>query len=202
MAPTLALAAAADEEHGGFWATAFPIIPHPGELIFGIVAFVILYVVVAKKVVPRLEAVYAERTAAIEGGMHKAEEAQAEAQRALEEYRAQLANAQGEAGKIRQEAREQAASIIAEARSEAVTQAERIVDSGSRQLEAERQQAYTQLRGEVGRLAIDLASRIVGESLEEEARQRRTVDRFLESLDQADTASAGRHQSAAPTGRP
>jgi len=59
---TTSLVAAADE---GGWANAYPIIPHPGELVFGIIAFAILYVVVAKKVVPRLEAMYAERASAI-----------------------------------------------------------------------------------------------------------------------------------------
>ena len=63
----------------GVWATAAPIIPHPLEFFFGLVCFAILYVVVSKKVVPRLEQIYAERTAAIEGGMNKAEEAQAQA---------------------------------------------------------------------------------------------------------------------------
>ena len=68
---------------GGFWATAAPIIPHPMEFFFGLVVFAILYYVVAKRVVPRLEEIYAERTAAIEGGIHKAEEAQAAAEGAL-----------------------------------------------------------------------------------------------------------------------
>ncbi len=61
----------------GFWATAAPIIPHPLEFFFGLATFALLYVVVKQKVVPRLEQIYAERTAAIEGGMNKAEEAQA-----------------------------------------------------------------------------------------------------------------------------
>ena len=54
-----------------------------------------------------------------------------------------------------------------------------IVTSGHTQIEADRNQAQNALRQDVGRLAVDLASRIVGESLEDEARQRRVVDRFL-----------------------
>ena len=78
-------------------AEQLPVLPHTGELIFGIVAFAILYVIVQKKVVPNLEKAYADRTAAIEGGMHKAEEAQQQAQAALEQYKAQLAEARAEA---------------------------------------------------------------------------------------------------------
>jgi F-type H+-transporting ATPase subunit b len=168
----------------------YPILPHLGELIFGIVAFVILYVVVARKVVPRLEELFAERAAAIEGGMEKAEQAQAEAAAALEEYRSRLAEARQEASRIRAEAQAEGAAIIAELREQAQTEAARITAGANQQIEAARQQAVVQLRAEVGRLAIDLASRIVGESLEDEARQRRTVERFLDELDGAEPAGS------------
>jgi F-type H+-transporting ATPase subunit b len=160
-----------------------PILPLWGELVFGVVAFAILYWVVAKRVVPRLEEVYAERTAAIEGGMQQAEQAQAEAQAALEQYQAQLHEARAEANRIREEAREQGASIVAELRAQAQTEAARITDSAKKQIEAERQQAIVQLRSEFGTLSTDLASRIVGESLHDETRQKGIVDRFLAELE-------------------
>ncbi len=144
----------------GFWATAAPIIPHPLEFFFGLACFAILYVVVKQKVVPRLEQIYAERTAAIEGGMNKAEEAQAQAQAALEPYQAQLVEARAEAS--------------------------RITETAHKQIEAERQQAVVSLRGDVGRMSTELAGRIVGESLEDEARQRGIVERFLAELESGD----------------
>jgi len=170
---------AATDGGGGFWESAYPIIPHPGELIFGFIAIAILYWIVAKKVVPRLESIYAERTAAIEGGIAKAEQAQAEASAALQQYQAQLTEARTEAARIRQQAQEEGAAIVAELRQRAQEEANRITAAATQQIQAERQQAMVQLRSEVGRLATDLASRIVGESLEDEARQRRVVDRFL-----------------------
>jgi F-type H+-transporting ATPase subunit b len=112
----------------GFWATAAPIIPHPLEFFFGLACFAILYVVVAKKVVPRLEQIYAERTAAIEGGMNKAEEAQAQAQAALEQYQAQLVEARSEAARIREDAKAQGAQIIAEIGEDAPSDGNRITD--------------------------------------------------------------------------
>jgi F-type H+-transporting ATPase subunit b len=172
-------------EGKSFWEDAYPIIPHPAELIFGFVAFAILYWVVAKKVVPRLEAMYAERTAAIEGQIAEAGQAQAQAQEALERYTAQLAEARQEAAKIREDAREQGSQIVAEMRAKAQAEAQRITDAASAQIEAERQQTIVALRSEVGRLATDLAGRVVGESLEDEARQRRTVERFLAELEAA-----------------
>ena len=164
-------------------ADKLPVLPNWGELIFGFVAFIILLVIVQKKVVPNLEKAYADRTAAIEGGMHKAEKAQQEAQVALEQYKAQLAEARGEGSRIRAEAQEQGAAIIAELRAQAQTEANRITESAHAQIEAERQQAMVSLRTDVGRLSTDLASRIVGESLHDETRQNGIVDRFLAELE-------------------
>jgi F-type H+-transporting ATPase subunit b len=167
-------------------ADKLPILPHWGELIFGFIAIAILYVIVKSKVVPNLEKAYADRTAAIEGGMHQAEEAQQQAQAALEQYNAQLAEARVEAGRIRSEAQEQGAAIIAEFRLQAQAEANRIAEAAHKQIEAERQQAVVSLRSEVGRLSTELASRIVGESLHDETRQSGIVDRFLAELEQGE----------------
>ncbi|HZW45649.1 MAG TPA: F0F1 ATP synthase subunit B [Dermatophilaceae bacterium] len=164
-------------------AEQLPVLPHWGELIFGLIAIAILYVIVQKKVVPNLEKAYSDRTAAIEGGMHKAEEAQQEAQAALEQYKAQLAEARAEAGHIRAEAQERGAAIIVELRAQAQVETNRMTEAAHKQIEAERQQAVVSLRSEVGRLSTELASRIVGESLHDEARQSGIVERFLTELE-------------------
>lgn len=138
------VAAAAEDTTG----ERLPILPLWGELIFGVIAFAILYWVVATKVVPNLEKAYAERTAAIEGGMQQAEEAQQQAQAALEQYQAQLAEARAEAVRIREEAREQGAAIVVEMRGHAQAEANRITEAAHKQIEAERQQAVVSLRSE------------------------------------------------------
>ncbi|KHL18481.1 F-type H+-transporting ATPase subunit b [Mumia flava] len=167
-----------------------PLIPHVPEIILGIVFFLILVALIAKFVVPSFEKAYAERTAAIEGGMKEAERAQDEAKEALEKYTAQLAEARHEAARIREEAREQGAEIVAEMRSQAQAEADRITASAHSQIEAERVQAIQQLRREVGEISTQLASSIVGESLEDEARQRRTVERFMVDLEGSSNGSA------------
>ena len=153
-----------------------------------IIFVVLLTVVIWKFVVPRFEETYAERTAAIQGGMEKAEKAQAEAQAALQQYQAQLAEARSEAAKIREEAKTQGTQIIAELREQAQSEAARIRQAAESQLEAERAQVMIQLRSEIGGLATTLAGRIVGESLADDERARRTVDRFLADLE-SDSAS-------------
>ncbi|MEU4246399.1 F0F1 ATP synthase subunit B [Amycolatopsis sp. NPDC026612] len=162
-----------------------PIIPHIPEVILGIVAFVILLLVLKKYVVPRFEAAYEERAQMIEGGIEKAERAQAEAEEALAKYKAQLHEARTEAAKIRDDARLEAEQIKAELRAEAEAESQRIVAQGQAQLQAQKAQIIAELRADMGRNAVELASRIVGESLEDEARRRGTVDRFLAELETA-----------------
>src|SRR5829696_1295085 len=180
-------------------ATENPLLPKPIEMILSIVFVLLLTLVIWKMVVPRFEATYSERTTAIQGGIEKAEKAQ---EAALQEYQAQLAEARTEAARIREDAKTQGAQILAEMREQAQAESARIRASAETQLEAERTQVMTQLRSEIGGLATTLASRIVGESLDDDERARRTVDRFLAELErQGEGQQAGEAEST-PAGRP
>lgn len=179
----LVIAAQAEEEN--------PLIPPIPELVIGLIAFFILFGILAKMLLPRINKVLEERHDAIEGGIERAETAQAEAQRTLEEYRAQLAEARHEAARLRQEAQEQGAVLIQEMRAEGQRQRDEIIAAGHAQLAAERRQAEQILRQDVGKLATDLAGRVVGESLEDHVRQSRIIDRFLDELEEQSDASGG-----------
>jgi F-type H+-transporting ATPase subunit b len=167
-----------------------PLLPEWPELIIGTISFVIVFAVLARVLMPRIQKTLAERTDAIEGGIQRAEDAQAKANRTLEQYQAQLQEARHEAARLREEAKEQGAQIIAEMREQAQAEARRITEAAQAQLVADRQQALAALRNEVGAISVELASKIVGESLTDEARQHRLVDRFLDELE------AGRAQPA------
>lgn len=162
---------------------ANPLLPEWPELVIGAIAFLIVFALLAKVLLPRIQKTLEERTDAIEGGLQRAEETQAEAERVLEQYRQQLAEARHEAARLRQEATEQGAQIIAEMREQGEAERQRLVAAAHAQIDADRQQAINSLRSEVGTMAVELASRVVGESLDNEARQRRIVERFLEDLE-------------------
>ncbi|MFM7360168.1 MAG: F0F1 ATP synthase subunit B [Actinomycetales bacterium] len=162
-----------------------PVIPHPVEIVVGLIAFSLLFYVLKIKVVPKFEKAYEDRSNAIQGGLAKAEKAQLEAESALKQYKAQLADARGEAQNIREEARVQGASIIEEFRSKAQEEAARITEQAQQAIESERQAAINSLRKEVGTLATELASKIVGEALNDQVLQSRVVDRFLSDLEKS-----------------
>jgi F-type H+-transporting ATPase subunit b len=177
------------------------LLPATYDIVWSTVVFVVLFVLFWRFVLPTYLRVLDERGAKIQGGLEKAEKAQAEAAAALQAYNDQLAEAREEAGRIREQARSEGAAIIAEMRERAQSEAARVTEQAQRQLEAERTQAVAQLRSEVGRLAVDLAGRVVGESLTDEQRQQRVVDRFLADLEAGDAErqSAG-YEAAGRTG--
>jgi len=162
-----------------------PIVPIWQEIVVGTIAFALLCFVLMKYVFPKMEQTFQARVEAIEGGIKKAEAAQAEANKLLEQYKAQLAEARSEAAKIRDDARADAEGIRADVLAKAREESERIIAAGKEQLAAERQTIVRELRAEVGTLAVDLAGKIVGESLADEARRKGTVERFLTGLESA-----------------
>jgi F-type H+-transporting ATPase subunit b len=165
--------------------TPNPILPIWEEIVVGTIAFAVLCFVLMKFVFPRMETMFQARVEAIEGGIKRAEEKQAEANALFEQYKLQLAEARTEAARMRTEAAAEAEGIRADVLARAREESDRIIAAGKEQLNAERQTIIRELRTEVGTLAVELAGRIVGESLEEEARRRGTVERFLTELDAA-----------------
>jgi len=173
-----------------------PLVPNWTEVIVGGIAFFIVFFALWKVLLPRILKTLDERTDAIEGGLERAQETQAEANRLRDQYQAQLAAARHEASRLREEAREQGATIIAEMREQAQAEARRITEAAQLQISADRQQAFASLRAEIGTLSVQLASKIVGESLDDEARQSRVVDRFLTELEAEDSSAAGARTSS------
>lgn len=175
---------------GGAHEAANPLLPNYWEIGLTLVGFLILLFIVTKYVVPAFEKTYQDRKDAIEGGLARAKKAQDEAAAAREEYGQQLESARLEAQQIREEARAEGEAIIAAARERATIEAQRITENAQKSIEVERAAAVASLHREVGTLATTLASKIVGESLTDDKRSARVVDRFLADLE-TEQQSAG-----------
>jgi F-type H+-transporting ATPase subunit b len=161
------------------------------ELIMGIVAFLVVFWALSKLALPGIRKALEERTSAIEGGIARAEAREAEAAALYERYQAQLAEARTEAAQIRAQAQSDKVAIVEEARTEASEAAAAVTARADAAISAERAATVASLRREVGTLALSLAGKVVGESLEDDARARATVDRFIADLE-AQAASADR----------
>jgi F-type H+-transporting ATPase subunit b len=191
------LAVEGGEEHS-------PLAPQPVEVIVGLIAFGLLYLVLRRALLPRFEKAFQERTEAIEGGLARAEAAQQEAQALLAQYREQLQEARGEAARIRAEAQSERKAIVDQAVGEAREEAQRVSERTHAQLLADLAQARAELSRDLGRLAVDLAGRVVGANLADTDRTRATVDSFIGELETAGAPSGapGSDAGTPPGGHP
>ena len=170
----------AASEGGGNNVLALPLY----EIVIALVCFAIVFGALAKFALPNIKRTLDERADAIEGGIKRAEEAQAEAQRSLDEYRALLAQGREEASSIRTQAQADRTAIIDEARNEARAAAAQVTAAAEAQMAAERAQATAALTRQVGEIAVGLAGKVIGQALSDDARIRATVDDFLTDLEQ------------------
>jgi F-type H+-transporting ATPase subunit b len=172
--PTITAAAAAKTNNF--------LIPN-GTFIVELLTFLLILFLLGKYVVPIINKAMTQRQETIHRQLTEAEEAKARLEAAEAELREQIASARADAARQREEAREQGAQILADLRAHALVEAERITKAAHQQIEAERARTIAALRAEVGTLAIELAGRVVGESLADEARQHRVVERFLTEIE-------------------
>jgi F-type H+-transporting ATPase subunit b len=147
-----------------------------------IVAFILILAVMWKYVVPPLQKNLAARQDIIRQQLEDARLAKERLDAAEADYTAALAEARAEAARSREEGRRIRQEIIDGARDEARAAAEEVTRLAEERLQAQHRQALNELRAEVGKLAGDLAGRIVGETLADDELQRRVVDRFLAEL--------------------
>jgi len=158
-----------------------PILPDVAELIYGALAFVIVFAVLAKFAFPALGKMLSERSGKIQGDLEKAEQARMAAESELADYRAQLAGARDEANRIIEEARRTADQLRRDLQTKAEQEAQATVARAQEEIRAERDRVFQDLRAQVGVIAVELAGRVVGESLDPSAHQR-LIDEYIEQV--------------------
>lgn len=157
------------------------LLPDVSELIWGSVAFAILLGLMLKFVFPKLNETLEERATSIQGRMEDAEAKYQEAAASKADYEASLADARGEADRIIEEAKTAADDLRQEARSRAEAEAAQIIERAQSSVASERDRVLSELRGQVGALSVELASRIVERELDASTHEA-LVDEYIEQL--------------------
>jgi F-type H+-transporting ATPase subunit b len=155
--------------------------PHWEELLVGALAFGILFFFVWKWVLPRVSALLEERREKIQGDLESAEQTRTQAEQELAEYREQLATARQEANGIIEEARKTAEQVRADVQARAEREAAATVTKAQEEIRAERDRVFQELRGEIGEIAVELAERVVGASLDAKSHQR-LIDEYIDEV--------------------
>ncbi|MEX0743101.1 MAG: F0F1 ATP synthase subunit B [Actinomycetota bacterium] len=155
--------------------------PHWEELVVGALAFGILFFFMWKWVIPRVNLLLEQRREKIQSDLEKAEEARRAAEAELADYRAQLASAREEANSIIEEGRRRADQLRAELQAKAEQESQALVGRAQEEIRAERDRVFQELRAQVAQLAVELAGRVVGESLDAKAHQR-IIDEYIDQV--------------------
>ena len=161
-----------------------PILPEPVELIVGAIVFFVVFGVIARFAFPPLNAMLAGRTDKIQGELERAEQVRREAQSELAAYQKQLAGAREEANRIIEDARKAGDQLRREIQERATREAADTVARAQDEIHAERDRAFQELRGQVGDLAVEIAGRVVGESLDKR-RHAKLIDEFIDGVAKA-----------------
>jgi len=158
-----------------------PLIPDPVELIVGALSFTIVFAILAKFAFPPLNRTLAERTQRIQGNMEEAERSRREADEELARYREQLANAREESNRIIEEGRRTAEQLRRDIQARADQEAAATVSRAQEEIRAERDRVFEELRAQVASISVDLAGRIVDESLDQQTYQR-LIDEYIDEV--------------------
>jgi F-type H+-transporting ATPase subunit b len=158
------------------------VLPHADELIWGSLAFLILFGALAFIAFPSIKKLLAERQAKIRSGLESAEAAKVEADKLVAQYRKQLDEARGEAAKIIEEAKRTAESLRRDLVAKAEQEAQEIVQRARQDVAGEADRARQQLQAELVSLALTLASRVIERELSQPDVAKQFVERTITEL--------------------
>ena len=158
-----------------------PILPDVPELVYGTIAFVIVFLVIAKFAMPGLNKALEERRSKIQGDLEGAENAHQEANKQLADYKAQLIGAREEANRIIEEARKTADQLRKDIQAKAEQEAQATVSRAQEEIRAERDRVFGELKAQVGDIAVELAGRVVGRSLDKQAHEK-LIDDYIDQV--------------------
>ena len=158
------------------------ILPHTDELVWGSIAFLILFLALWRLAFPKINELLAERQSKIRSGLEQAEQSKLEADRLMEQYRRQLDEARGEAAKIVEEAKRTAESLRRDLIAKAEQEAQEIVQRARQDVQGEAGRARQQLQSEIVTLSLELATKVIERELSQPDAARQLVERSITEL--------------------
>ncbi len=158
-----------------------PLLPATSEIVWGSIAFLVVFAALAKFGLPAARKAIEARTSKIEGDLKAAADAKVAAEKEGATYRAQLGDAKGEASKIVEDARAQAETVRKDVLARAETEAADIRFKAAADADAQGDRVKLELQSHVRGLSIDLAEKVVGKNLDR-ATNEALVDQYISQL--------------------
>jgi F-type H+-transporting ATPase subunit b len=158
-----------------------PLVPGGNEIVWGVLAFVVLLGVLWKFGLPPVRNMMKRREERIREDLERAERARVEAEEEREQYRHQLADARNEAARILEEARQSADEVKRQIRAQAEAEGAEIRARAQEDTRLAAERAGAELQRQVADLSIELAERIVERNLDRET-QLALVESYIDQV--------------------
>jgi len=154
------------------------ILPQMEEFIPMLVAFIILWIVLAKFGWPKFEGMLQKREDMIKTNLEKAEVARQESERLLAEYQEQLENAKSQAQAMLTNAQKSSEALETEIKDRARQEADAMIEKAKVAIEQEKRNAMKELQSSMVDTSIDVATRLIGEDFSD-AEHRKLIERYV-----------------------
>jgi F-type H+-transporting ATPase subunit b len=158
-----------------------PILPATNELIWGGLAFLVLFLALWKWGYPPMKKAMVGRTERIRADLDAAEQAKVEAQQTRESYEAKLTEAKAESNRILEDARQTADQLKADLQARAEAEIAEMRQRAQADVESAKAQAIADLRAEVATIAVGAAELVVRKSLDP-ASQAQLVEDYINEV--------------------
>ena len=161
--------------------TKNPIVPEANEIIWGAIAFVVLFIALKKIAYPQVKQGMEARSERIRKTLAEADDTREQAQSILDDYRRQLNDAKSESSRIIEEARQAADKIRQDLRKQAENEVAEIKQRAEDDIAAQASRTMADLQARVSLMVIELAEKVVEKNLDEDT-NKDLIDRFISEM--------------------
>lgn len=156
--------------------------PDFGLFFWMLVAFLVVFFLLAKFGFPVITGMVQERKNFIDESLRKAHEASEKLENIKQEGEAILQDAREKQAQMLKEATETRDAIVQQAQEKAKGEGARLLSEAKAEIEAEKQNAIRDIRGQVAELSVLIAEKVLREKLDTEAQQMELIDRLLNDV--------------------
>ncbi|MDE5674283.1 MAG: F0F1 ATP synthase subunit B [Muribaculaceae bacterium] len=157
--------------------------PELGLVFWMFIAFIILFVVLAKWGWPVIIKNMDERADTIDKGVEYAKEAKAQLDSARADAQKFLDDARKQQAEILRDAAKMKSQIIEDAKKEASEEAKKVMDAAKVSIEQSRKEAELQFKNEVSKFSLDIAEKMVRNQLKSDKAQTELVNKLLDEIE-------------------
>ena len=156
--------------------------PDLGLLFWMLLAFLVVFFVVAKFGFPAIIGMVEDRKRYIDESLQKAHEASERLANIQKEGESMLQEARQKQAQLLKEAAETRDAIVAQAQEKAREEGSRLINEAKAEIESQKQAAISEIRSQVAELSVKVAEKILRKELSSESKQMETIDRLLDEV--------------------